>query len=319
MTLSPIAGTADRVELDPLGQLAVATESGLADARRMVRGAARAARLAPELVDDVTVAVNELAREALAQSEGRASVRVGRAGVQWLAEVTDRAPSGSTFHDDDPGLWIAHLVCEQVDTSASADGVTVRLGFDTMPPDARRRILEAATELFYQQGVRATGINAIIAASGVAKATFYRHFPSKDSLVVAWLRQPESRWFDEVRVEVEARAALAAERLLTIFDVMGEWLAQSDFRGSPFMNVLAELTASDHPARREALAYELEIGEYLRRTAVEAGIARPASHAEQLHILINGAMALAVATRSLEPVRAAREAATRLQSLAQGT
>ena len=134
-----------------------------------------------------------------------------------------------------------------------------------------------------------------------------------------WLRQPETRWFNQVRLEVEARAALAAERLLTIFDVVGEWLAESDFRGSPFMNVLAELTESDHPARREALAYELEICEYLRRTAVEAGIARPASHAEQLHILINGAMALAVATRSLEPVRVARDAATRLRTVAQST
>ena len=148
LTVSPIAGTTDRIGLDPLGQLSMATESGLADARRMVAGAARAARLAPEVVDDVTVAVNELAREAIAHGGGTASVRVARAGVQWLAEVTDRAPSGSVFQDDDPGLWIARLICHQVDISAGADGVTVRLSFDTTPPDARRRILDAAAKLF---------------------------------------------------------------------------------------------------------------------------------------------------------------------------
>ena len=105
---------------------------------------------------------------------------------------------------------------DQIEVDSGRDGVSVQLSFDISPPNARARILSTACRLFYQQGIRATGINAIISQSGVAKATFFRHFPSKDALIVAWLRRPESRWLDRVQAEAEARspAGGTAARLL---------------------------------------------------------------------------------------------------------
>src|SRR5258706_5871587 len=92
------------------------------------------------------------------------------------------------------------------------------------PRGARERILEAAYELFSRQGIRAVGIDAIVASSGVARMTLYRHFASKDALVLAFLERREERWIkDWLQREVELRAVDPRDRLLAIFDVFDEW------------------------------------------------------------------------------------------------
>ena len=108
---------------------------------------------------------------------------------------------------------------------------------------ARERILEAAYDLFSHQGVRAVGIDAIIERSGVARMTLYRHFASKDALVLAFLERREERWTKEwLQGEVERRSAAPGERLLAIFDVFDEWFQRSDFEGCSFVNVLLEIS-----------------------------------------------------------------------------
>jgi AcrR family transcriptional regulator len=187
----------------------------------------------------------------------------------------------------------------------------VRMTF-TGAAGARQRIVDAASELFYQNGIRATGVASIISHAGVAKATFFHHFPAKNDLVVAWLQQPASRWFDRIRTELDAKTESPASRLLTFFDLLGEWFAQDDFRGCAFQNAAAETPESAHTLRQATHDYALEIQQYLRRTATEAGISNPARTAEQLHLLAQGAIATAVATRSPEAARVARAAARRI-------
>ena len=108
--------------------------------------------------------------------------------------------------------------------------------------DGRERILETAYELFSRHGTRAVGVDRIVAEAGAAKMTLYRNFASKDELIVAFLDAREQRWLrDWLIAEVEARATAPDERLLTIFDVFGEWFALPDFEGCSFINVMLEI------------------------------------------------------------------------------
>ena len=120
---------------------------------------------------------------------------------------------------------------------------------------ARERILDAAYDLFSRRGIRAVRDSTpIIEHSGVARMTLYRHFGSKDELVLAFLERREQRWTrDWLQREVEERTADPAERLLAIFDVFDGWFRQPDFEGCSFINVLLEIAdpASDlHRASR---------------------------------------------------------------------
>jgi AcrR family transcriptional regulator len=236
-------------------------------------------------------------------------VQVDRDGVSWHCEVTDR-DSDQTALGGTIGLSIARLL-GRVELTSAAGANTVRMTF-AGAADARQRILDAASELFYQNGIRATGINTIISHSGVAKATFFHHFPAKNDLVIAWLQQPASRWFDRIRTELDAKTEPPASSLLTFFDLLGEWFAQDDFRGCAFQNAAAETTEVAHPVRQAAHDYSLEIEHYLRQTAKDAGLAQPARAAEQLHLLAQGAIATAVATRSPAAATVARAAARRI-------
>ena len=291
----------------PLARLTIAGEPEFVDLRRVVAGAARAGGLPPLTVEDVTVAVGELARDRLRHGDGETSVQVVRDQARWHCDVT--GPTSGA--DDGVGLFIARLVSERVEVADGAAEQTVRMTFSGAP-EARQRILDAASELFYQNGIRATGINTIISHSGVAKATFFRHFPAKDDLIVAWLQQAATRWFDRIRAELDARTEAPASTLLAFFDLLGEWFAQDEFRGCAFQNAAAETPEAAHPVRQAAQDYALEIRDYLRRTADEARLADPAGAAEQLHLLAQGAIATAVVTRSARPAKLARAAAERL-------
>jgi AcrR family transcriptional regulator len=306
----PFVREGERGDGNPFASLTVTKERDLDEVHRVVAGAARAAGLAPTIVDDVTVAAGELVRDALRQGDGGASVQITRDGARWHCEVTDR-DSGQTMPGDEIGLSIARLISERVELTSGAGARTVRLTF-TGAAEARQRILDAASELFYQNGIRATGINTIIAHSGVAKATFFHHFPAKDELIIAWLRRPASRWFDRIRTELDAKEELPASRLLTFFDLLGEWFAQDDFRGCAFQNAAAETPEAAHPVRQATDDYTLEIQRYLRKAAKDAELSHPGRIAEQLHLLAQGAIATAVATRSPDAAKVGRAAAKRL-------
>ena len=159
---------------------------------------------------------------------------------------------------------------------------------------ARDRILKTAYELFSRHGVRAVGIDRIISESGVAKMSLYRNFRSKDELVLAFLAEREQRWTrDWLVAEVERRGDTGAERLLAIFDVLGEWFAQADFEGCSFINVLLEFSDADHPVRCASAGHLANIRGRVRDFAEEAGVADPDAFASQWHILMKGSIVAA--------------------------
>ncbi len=159
---------------------------------------------------------------------------------------------------------------------------------------ARERVLSAAYDLFSRQGIRAVGIDTIIARAGVAKMSFYRHFPSKDELVLAFLQKREQLWTHEwLEAEVNSRAATPRMRLLAIFDVFDEWFQREDFEGCSFINVLLEMVESGHPARQATTAHLANIRVILRALADNAGVARPDDFARKWHILMKGSIVAA--------------------------
>lgn len=156
---------------------------------------------------------------------------------------------------------------------------------------ARERILEAAYELFSRHGLQAVGVNAVVEHSGVAKRTLYRHFGSKDHLIVEFLRMREERWTKSwLQGEVEQRTSQPTERLLAIFDVFHEWFQRDDLEGCSFINVLLEVDDRESPVRQATVEHLAEIRVFLARLAEEAGIERPDDFARRWHILMKGSI-----------------------------
>lgn len=155
----------------------------------------------------------------------------------------------------------------------------------------RQRVLDAAYELFSRDGIQAVGVDTIISHAGVAKATLYRNFGSKDDLAVAFLEEREARWTDAwLRAEVERRTDDPAERLLAIFDVFGEWFAGDEFDGCAFVNVVLEFDDRDSPPRAASVRHLENIRAFLRELAGAAGIEDSDGFARQWHILMKGSI-----------------------------
>jgi AcrR family transcriptional regulator len=164
---------------------------------------------------------------------------------------------------------------------------------------ARRRILGAATELFLQQGINATGMAELCAVAHVSTRTLYQHFASKDDLVGAYLRR-----FDDERMlgteQALARTDLpAGERLRAVFTRPAEGLV---YRGCPFHNAAVEIADQQHPARAVVAAHKAAFLARLTETAAEAGAADPVLLGHQLAVVFEGATALSTSLGSLEPI-----------------
>lgn len=177
------------------------------------------------------------------------------------------------------------------------------------PSAARQRLLDTAAALFDAEGVRAVGINSILAVSGVAKDTLYKHFASKDDLVYEVLRIRDREWCDTLREGVTRRARDPEGRLLAVFDVLGDEFAAESYRGSAFINAAAEFPDPDHPVRRACAEHKARVLDYLRGLAGDANVRDPQALAEQLMLLIDGAICARVMRRDRRAAYRAREAA----------
>jgi AcrR family transcriptional regulator len=160
----------------------------------------------------------------------------------------------------------------------------------TPKPDARERILDTAYELFSRRAIRDVGIDEVIERAAVAKATLYRHFPSKDDLVIAFLERREERWtVSWVEAEARRRGSTPEEQLLAIFELFDEWFHRDDFEACSFINVLLEMGAA-HPAGQASVRHLSSIRSVVRRLAEEAALRDPASFAHSWHILMKGSI-----------------------------
>lgn len=160
--------------------------------------------------------------------------------------------------------------------------------------DAREKLLAAAYQLFSRHGVRAVGVDRIIAEAGVSKMSFYHHFRSKDDLVLAFLSQREQVWtHDWLEAEIKRRAATPRERLLAIFDVFDDWFQRDDFEGCSFINILLEIAEPNHRIRIASSMHLANIRIMLRELAESAGIVEPDDFSRKWHFLMKGCIVAA--------------------------
>jgi AcrR family transcriptional regulator len=157
--------------------------------------------------------------------------------------------------------------------------------------NARDRILAAAYDLFSRQGIQAVGIDAVVARAGVARMTLYRHFQSKEELVLAFLEQREELWTKAwLQAEVARRASDPREQLLAIFDVFDGWFRGAGFEGCSFINVLLESADATSPIGEASASYLARIRSFLAELAAEAGVGDPEGFARKWHVLMKGSI-----------------------------
>ncbi len=174
------------------------------------------------------------------------------------------------------------------------------------------KLLKAASDLFYREGIRAVGVDTVSERAGVSKRTLYNRFGGKDGLVAEYLRRRDEGWKAYLREATEA-VVEPKEKLLAVFEAYEEWLVGEDFRGCAFANAVAEIPDPDHPARVVARRHKEGVEEHLVILAKEAGFDGPRTLAKRLLLLLEGAAATAAMRRSREPIGVARSLARELR------
>lgn len=175
---------------------------------------------------------------------------------------------------------------------------------------ARERLLEAADDLFYQQGVQTVGIDRVIEHAGVAKASLYNTFGSKEGLVCAYLEQRFDRMKNRI-TRTLTRFRTSREQILGVFDALGEAFTDPGYNGCAFVRASAE-TAEDSAIRHAAEAYRSWVRELFTELAAASGYAEPEELARQLHMLYDGAGQAARMDRDPAAATTARGAAAAL-------
>ncbi|WP_413103249.1 TetR/AcrR family transcriptional regulator [Streptomyces sp. Inha503] len=178
-------------------------------------------------------------------------------------------------------------------------------------PSAHERILSTASALFNAHGVRGVGVDRIIAESGVAKATLYSHFRTKDDLVLAYLSASDEHWRGALRAAAEAAGADPRDRLIGLFDALGSATERNGFRGCAFTRTAGE-TDPGTATHAATVEHKRAVRAWLTELAREAGAADPERLAVQISVLVDGVMAAAALEPRPEFAEAAREAARSL-------
>ena len=163
------------------------------------------------------------------------------------------------------------------------------------------RILAAADKLFYQHGIRAVGVDAIVAESGVSKRTLYNYYATKDDLIAAYLIGRFKH--------IAPSDAPAREQILGYFDYLERAFARPDFRGCPYVNAVAELSDPKHPAAGIAMQFKEQRWQWLRALLRRLGASNADALATQLQLLAEGALSSTLVRGDPALARAGRAAA----------
>lgn len=183
------------------------------------------------------------------------------------------------------------------------------------PGNPREKIMSTAARLFYEQGYNSTGINQVLEEAGVAKASLYTHFGSKDELGLAYLKEASREWFAAISKAVE-KAGTPGERLLAAFGFLEQHLPRQTFRGCKFMNMLAEVDASGRALQQQVLEHKQQVRQLIAKLVAAALPEKARKQAAVLsdtcYLLFEGAIIESKIHRDIWPVKAAMKAVTAL-------
>jgi len=170
-------------------------------------------------------------------------------------------------------------------------------------PSPRERLLAAADELFYSEGIHTVGIDRVIERAGVAKGSLYYNFGGKDDLVREYLLGRHAKWTARVDAAVEMAESPRA-KILAVFDVLGGLFREPDYRGCSFMNAVAE-AQEDSPEVRAAANFRTWVHGLFTSLVTELGVENVAQLSDRLVVLYDGAVAAAQMDHTAEPARTA--------------
>jgi AcrR family transcriptional regulator len=172
---------------------------------------------------------------------------------------------------------------------------------------ARERLVAAASRLFCRFGINSVGVDTVVAEAGIAKATLYKAFGSKEKLVEAVLEREGRLWRDWFLAGLDDGSAAPIDRLRRIFPLLGEWFEQERFYGCPFINAIGESDKSDDRLRTIAIAHKTAVLKRIEELAGDAGVREPMKLAHQIGLLIDGAIVVAMITRDPASARMAAD------------
>ena len=182
---------------------------------------------------------------------------------------------------------------------------------DDVTTPAGARLLDTASRLFYERGIRGVGVELIAEEAGTTKKTLYDRFGSKDGLVVLYLRRRAAHWQQRALAHLAGHPEPGPGRILSVFDALEDWLDRQE-RGCAFVNAYAEVGGTDHPALPLIRAEKAWMRELFTGLAEEAGYDGSARLGAQLHLLYEGAVVALTAGDEPDAVGHARDAAERL-------
>lgn len=149
-------------------------------------------------------------------------------------------------------------------------------------------LFQTAARLFYQHGYRAIGVDTIAAESGIGKMTLYRHYPSKDNLIVAYLHESNKAFWNNFE-QITKEAPTSREKLLAFFEALQDYVLSPACYGCPFLNIATEYPEADYPGHQVAIEHKQSVRARFNQLAEEAGARQPAELANALFLLMDGA------------------------------
>lgn len=178
-----------------------------------------------------------------------------------------------------------------------------------MAKNMRERILAAASELFQARGINATGVDTIVAEAGIAKMTLYKHFKTKEALVLEVVTRRSREFAESISAKLDKSVSDPTEKLQKLFDSVEEWLADPQCSGLPFLKASAEFPQPDSPVHQLSAELSQEFRGYITGLAREAGIRAPEALGLQLTMLIEGAVLSEQLSKGSGALEHARQAA----------
>jgi len=178
-----------------------------------------------------------------------------------------------------------------------------------MRPNKRDELVRKALQVFYRDGFHATGMDRLVVETGVSKTSMYKHFRTKEELILAVLRLRDENFRNWFVRRIEELADTPEDQLLAAFDALGEWFREDNFRGCMFIKAGAEYQDKDHPIHVQAAEHKRVLLEYFTALARKAGARNPEKLGCQFLLLKEGAIVTAVLLKSCDPAQDAKEAA----------
>jgi AcrR family transcriptional regulator len=178
-----------------------------------------------------------------------------------------------------------------------------------MRPNKRDELVRNALQVFYRNGFHATGMDMLVKETGVSKTSMYKHFRTKEELILAVLRLRDENFRNWLYRRIEELADTPRGQLLAMFDAMAEWFSERHYRGCMFIKASAEYQDHDHPIHVQSAEHKRLLLEHFTGLCREAGAREPDKLACQLLLLKEGAIVTAVMRHDCTAAGDAKEAA----------